>query len=186
MPLFNSPARYGAATKVFHWATVALFSFQLLSALVMTRLGDDGAAAGLGRDSWYNWHKTLGLVALLVAILRLAARRAGTLPSWAPTLTETEKRIVHRAEQALYLAMFAMPVSGFVFVMAGGYGVQFAGMIAMPNPIGRWESLGEGARILHIAGAILLGIALATHMTIVVRHVVFLRDGLLRRILPQR
>jgi len=186
MALLSTPERYGAAAKWFHWITAALFAFQLCSGLVMTRLEEGGSAAGLGQNDWFNWHKTLGLVALVVATGRLAARRMGELPAWAPTLTEGEKRIIHRAEQVLYAAMFLMPVSGFVFVMAGGYGVQFAGLFALPNPIGRWEPLGEAARLVHIATAIALTGALVAHLGIVSRHVVLLRDGLLRRMLPQR
>lgn len=186
MPLLNTPKRYGALTKWFHWTTVLLFAFQLFSRLAMTRLDDGGTVASIGRDAWYNWHKTIGLVALLVAIFRLAARRMGELPAWAPTLTEGEKRVIHRAEQLLYIAMFAMPISGFVFVMAGGYGVQFAGAFALPNPIGRWEPLGEAARIVHVATALMLGVALLAHLGIVFRHVLLLGDGLLRRMLPQR
>ena len=91
---------------------------------------------------------------------------------------------MHRAEQALYLAMFLMPVSGFVFTMAAGYGVQFAGLGARPNPFGRGEALGEGARILHVGTGILLAAALALHLAVVFRHAVLQRDGLLRRMLP--
>ncbi len=186
MALLNTHDAYGGLTKTFHWITVGLFAFQLLSALIMLRLDDDGTVIGVGRDSWYNWHKSLGLVALLVAIGRLWARRAGELPAWAPTLTETEKRLVHRAEQLLYIAMFLMPLSGFVFTMAAGYGVQFAGLFALPNPIGRSELLGEAARILHVGCAIALGLALTAHLGVVLRHTLLLRDGLLRRMLPGR
>jgi len=42
------------------------------------------------------------------------------IPDWAPGLTAIEKRVVHRAEQMLYLVMFLMPVSGSVFTMAAG------------------------------------------------------------------
>jgi len=183
VPLLNTPERYGTLTKAFHWITVALFAFQLVSALVMTRLGDDGSMVGLDRDAWYNWHKTVGLVALLVAAGRITARQMGRLPAWAPTLTEGEKRIVHQAERLLYATMFVMPVSGFVFVMAGGYGVQFAGLFALPNPIGRWEVLGEAARVVHAGGAVLLLAALAAHLGVVLRHAILLRDGLIRRML---
>lgn len=184
MPALNSSAGYGGLTKTFHWVTVGLFAFQLVSALIMTRLDEHGAVAGIGRDAWYNWHKSLGLVALLVALGRIWVRRMGELPPWAPGLTDVEKRLVHRAEQLLYLAMFLMPVSGFVFTMAGGYGVQFAGAFALPNPIGKWAGLAAAARIVHLGCAIGLGLALAAHLGVVFRHAVVLRNGLLRRMLP--
>jgi cytochrome b561 len=186
MPLLNTPAGYGALTKAFHWAVAALFAFQLLSGPLMLRMAEGGVVLALSQDDWFNWHKTLGLVALLLAIGRILARRAGTLPDWAPTLSAFERAAVHRLEQALYFAMLLMPLSGFVFVMAAGYGVQFAGAFALPNPIGKWAPLGEAARLLHIAGAILLTGALAGHLGIVLRHTLVLRDGLLRRMLPRR
>lgn len=184
MAWLNGPSGYGGLTKAFHWLTLVLFAFQLLSALIMLRLDEHGRVLGWGGSDWYNGHKTLGLLALLVALGRLWARRAGSLPDWAPGLTDVEKRLVHRAEQALYAAMFLMPLSGFVFTMAAGYGVQFAGLWALPNPIGRWEALGEVARVVHAGTGILLALALAVHLAVVLRHAVLLRDGLLRRMLP--
>jgi cytochrome b561 len=186
VPLLNTPAGYGALTKAFHWIVVGLFAFQLLSGLVMTRLDEQGVAIGLGANDWYNWHKTLGLVALAVAIGRILARRAGSLPDWAPALTAFERRLVHRLEQLLYLAMFVMPISGFVYVMAGGYGVQFAGAFALPNPIGRIGWLAEAGKLVHLGCAIALGLALAGHLGVVLRHTLLLRNGLLRRMLPSR
>ncbi len=104
----------------------------------MVRLPEEAAAT---RDAFYNWHKSIGLVALAVALLRVWARRVGELPPWAPCLTEHERRMVHRAEQGLYLAIFTMPVTGLLHVMAGGYGVRFAGAFDLPNPFPRWEWL---------------------------------------------
>lgn len=184
MAWLSTSSGYGGLAKAFHWLTVLLFAFQLLSAQIMLRLDEHGRVIGLGGSDWYNWHKTLGLVALLVAAGRLWARRAGTLPDWAPSLTDLEKRLVHRAEQALYAAMFLMPVSGFVFTMAAGYGVQFASIWPLPNPIGRWATLGEAARLVHLGMAILLGLAVAVHLGVVLRHALWLRNGLLRRMLP--
>lgn len=185
MALLNTPTRYGALMKALHWSIAALFAFQLASSQVMTRLAEGQAALGVGQDGWYNWHKTLGLMALLLAVGRLSVRQAG-LPAWAPQLSERERGAIHHIERALYLAMFVMPVSGFVFVMAGGYGVEFAGTWTLPDPIGRAETLARAAQLVHAAGGIVLVLALAAHLGIVLRHAVMLRDGLLGRMLPGR
>ncbi|BDG72222.1 cytochrome b [Roseomonas fluvialis] len=181
MPMLNSPQGYGSLTKALHWIVAALFAVQVAAGLVMTRLPDE---SGTARDAIYNWHKTLGLVALAVALVRLWARRAGELPPWAPGLTVLDQRIVHHAERGLYLAMFVMPVSGFVYVMAGGYGVLFAGVLALPNPLPRWAWLALAGKWTHIAGALLLAAALAAHLTVVLRHTLLHSHGLLRRMLP--
>lgn len=186
MGLHNSSAGYGSLTKALHWLTVALFAFQLLSANVMTRLAPGGTGLGLGQDAWYNWHKSIGLVALLVALARMWARRQGELPPWAPALSERERAFVHRAEQVLYAAMLLMPVSGFLYVMAGGYGVRLFGIIELANPIGPWPALSGIARWAHsIAGWMLIA-ALAGHIGLVLRHQLVLRDGLLWRMWPGR
>lgn len=179
MAVFNNPLHYGAATKAFHWIAVALFAFQFVSAGVMTQLAPGQAAVGLGVDSWYNWHKSLGLVALVIAILRLANRQAGSLPDWSPALGETARRAVHWLERALYLAMFAMPLSGFVFVMAGGYGVEFADRFTLPDPIGENETLAAIAQAVHAVSGWVLALSIAGHLWLVLRH-----PGLLRRMIP--
>lgn len=183
MPLLNSAEGYGSLTKTLHWLVVGLFAIQAGSALVMTRLPEQAAA---GRDLLYNWHKTLGLVALAVALVRLWARRAGGLPPWAPCLSSADRQVVHHAERGLYLAMFLMPVSGFVHVMAGGYGVEFAGAFALPNPLPRREWLAAAGQWAHLGAAALLAAALVAHLGVVVRHTLVRRNGLIRRMLPGR
>ena len=179
--MLNTPHGYGGLTKALHWAVVLVFTFQLGSALVMTRLGQGQSAAGLTTDDWYNWHKTIGLAALLLAVARLWARQAGTLPAWADCLTEADRRLVHRAEQLLYLGMFLMPLTGLLHVMAGGYGVKLGGIWALPNPLPKMEWLGGLAAWGHVGTGLMLLAALAGHLWVVARH---LPHGLLRRMLP--
>lgn len=79
--------------------------------------------------------------------------------------------------------MFVMPLSGFAYVMAGGYGVLLFGIWALPNPIGAWPALEVIAKWVHIGAGWVLAATLAGHIGLVLRHQVFLRDGLLRRML---
>jgi cytochrome b561 len=186
MALHNSSDGYGALTKALHWLVVALFAFQFVAANIMLRLDGEATAMGMGQSTYYNWHKSIGLVALVVAVLRLLARRQGQLPDWAPALSERERSFIHRAEQALYTAMFVMPVSGFIYVMAGGYGVNLFGVWEMPNPIGAWSPLAMAAKWTHIASAYVLVATLAGHIGLVLWHTLVLRDGLIWRMLPRR
>ncbi len=186
MPLFNSPAGYGALTKWLHWLIAALFALQYLAAHIMTRMGPDGAMLGLDQSSYYNWHKSFGLVALALALARIVNRRTGALPPWAPTLNQAEQSFIHRAEQLLYTGMLVMPISGFCYVMAGGYGVKLFGAWDLPNPIGAVPWIASLAKWLHIVSGWILLMALAGHIGLVLRHHLILRDGLLRRMLPGR
>lgn len=186
MAIFNSATGYGALTKWLHWLIAALFAFQYVAAHIMTRMGPDGSALGVGQNTYYNWHKSIGLVALALAVARIVNRRTGELPPWAPTLNDTERAFIHRAEQVLYAGMLMMPVSGFFYVMAGGYGVKLFGAWDLPNPIGAVSWLASLAKWVHIAGGWIIVVALAGHIGLVLRHQFMLRDGLLRRMLPGR
>src|SRR5262249_9790915 len=186
MTMLNSKLGYGALTKLFHWLIVLLFGFQYLSALIMLQTPAEGVTLGLGQDTYYNWHKSLGLVALAVAVARLINRRAGEFPPWAPALTTLERMIVHRAEQLLYAAMFIMPLSGFLYVMAGGYGVLLFGRFDVPRVIPPSALIASIAKWVHIASRFLLLLRLGRHFGLVFGHQFGLKDRLIVRMLPGR
>jgi cytochrome b561 len=180
---FNSEAGYGRLTKICHWLIMLLFALQYGGGLIMQQLPPKAAILGLDGNELYNWHKSLGLVALLIALIRIWNRRRGSLPPWAGTLSAGERRFIHRAEQALYAAMFVMPVSGFFFVMAGGYGVLLFGTWPLPNPVGKIGWLATLAQWIHFISAWALLATIAAHIALVLRHALFVRDGLLKRML---
>ena len=186
MALLNSKTGYGALTKIFHWSIAALFALQYVSAAIMRRTSDGLTTFGVTQDNYYNWHKSLGLVALAVTVARLLNRRAGALPPWAPSLTKVEKLIIHRAEQLLYAAMLIMPLSGFVYVMAGGFGVRLFGVVDLPNAIGAVPWLAAMAKWVHVASAMLLLLPLGAHLGLVLGHHFGLRDRIINRMLPAR
>jgi cytochrome b561 len=184
MTWLNTQSGYGALTKLLHWLVVVLFAFQFTVANVMLRLDAGATQLGLSQATYYNWHKSIGLMALVVALLRLSARKRGQLPDWAPTLSARERIFVHRAEQVLYLAMFLMPVSGYLYVTAGGFGVTLFDAWELPNAMGKWQLLATAAKWTHIGGSYALLLAVAGHVGLVLRHQLILKDGLLLRMLP--
>jgi cytochrome b561 len=184
MPLVNSATGYGTLTKLFHWLIALLIVLQYTSANIMLRTPAEATSLGLGQDTYYNWHKSLGLVALLVMLARLANRRVGELPRWAPTLTLLEQRIIHRTEQLLYGLLLIMPLSGFLYVMGANYGVRLFGLWDLPNPIGPAPLVAEIGLWVHVACAMLLLLPLGTHLGLVLGHHFGLRDRLIHRMLP--
>lgn len=183
MTMTNSAAGYGTLTKFFHWAIVVLFTMQFVGGHIMTAIGFNSSFAGVDTNTYYNWHKSLGLVALLVAVLRLINRHFGQLPPWSPALSTGERRFVHHAERLLYLAMFVMPVSGWLYVMWGNYGVNFFGLWEMPRPLAKDDTLRDIAKWTHVGAAWLLLLALAGHIGLVMRHQLFRGSALLQRML---
>ncbi len=188
MQIVNSAERYGFLTKFLHWFIVLLFAFQYFSGHLMMamlhgnwQLTSKSVVLGLGMNNWFNWHKSIGLVVLAIVVLRLLNRTFTRLPDWAPKLTDGEKKAIHAYEWLLYLGMAIMPLSGFVYTMASGYGVYLFEVYNLPNPIGKWKALGETAKWVHIVSAWVIVAALAAHLFVVLRHQFFVRDNLFGR-----
>lgn len=183
MAILNSEQGYGTLTKLFHWMIVILFTLQFVGGHIMTTIGFNNSFAGVGTNDYYNWHKSLGLVALLVAIMRIINRQLGQLPPWAPTLSTGEQSFVHRVEQLFYLAMLVMPISGWLYVMWGNYGVNLFGLWEMPRPLDKDNTLRDIAKWVHICAGWVLLAAMVGHIGLVLRHQLLKKDGLLKRML---
>jgi len=186
MALHNSENGYGALTKLCHWVVVVLFVCQYGSASLMLHTPDDSTMLGLRQSTYFDWHKSFGLIVLLVMIARLINRQCGTLPPWAATMTEVEKIIVHRCEHLLYALLLVMPISGLIHVFAGGYGVRLFGLVDLPYPIGKDAAIGGLALWVHIVTSKLLLLPLGAHLFLVLGHHFGLHDRLIARMLPGR
>lgn len=184
MALMNSAHRYGSVTKFLHWLALLMFAFQYFGANVMTRVGRDQTVLGIGQDFLYDWHKSLGLLLLALMIGRFAWRCSTPLPDWSPLLSEPERRLTNRLETLMYLLLLAMPVSGYLFVMAGDYGVRLFGHWHLPNPVGQQPALAGISLALHV----LLGygalIVVSWHVGHVLKKQVFDGGSYLQRMLP--
>lgn len=180
----NTNKRYGWMTKLLHWASAVLVLNQIVVAIIMLRTPADETFAGFSQGVLYEWHKSIGLVLFAVVAARLAWRTLTPLPDWAPNLTAREKRAIHLVERGLYACMLLMPLSGFVFVMAGDFGVYFFRTWRLPNIVGPHETLALAAQWTHEIGAWLLVALLIAHWTIVARHERQHRDRYLHRMLP--
>ena len=183
MALTNSAQGYGTLTKIFHWTIVILFAAQFIGGNIMTAIGFNSSFAGIGTNDYYNWHKSLGLVALAIAILRILNRQLGQLPPWAPSLSKREQGFIHRVEQVFYLAMLVMPVTGWLYVMWGDYGVNLFGVWEMPRPLPKDDTLRDIAKWAHIGAGWVLLFGIIGHVGLVLRHQLIKKDGLLKRML---
>jgi cytochrome b561 len=184
MSLKNSNTRYGTCTKFFHWVIFIGFVMQYFVAAIMVRIKESETFWGYTQGMLYDWHKSIGLIIFGIVICRYLWRRLANLPDWAPGLSTGEKAYLHWVERILYICMFVMPISGYVFVMAGDYGVMFFGKWPLPNPIGKVEWLSTIAEYTHITTAVVIVAAWLAHMGFVFKRHCIHRDRYLRRMLP--
>ena len=184
MVLKNTDARYGLVTKSLHWIIFLLLLNQFAVATAMLYVPPGETVAGFTAGTLYNWHKSVGLIALAAACVRLVWRKTTWLPEWAPNLAADEKRAIVWIERVLYLGMFLMPMSGFVFVMAGDYGVNFFSRWELPRFIEPNSTAAVLAQRTHEVTAGLLAAGLLAHWVLITRHHRMHRDRYVQRMLP--
>src|SRR5262245_36077559 len=182
MSLFAN--RYGRVTKFLHWALFLLILNQFVVAAMMFNTPGDETTAGFSQGQLYEWHKSIGLIALVLATARYVWRKTTVLPDWAPNLSDREKRAIHRVERTLYLCMIVMPISGFLFVMTGDFGISFFNRWDLPNLIGVNPTAAAISKWTHAMTATVLGAALFVHWGITLRHQLVHRDRYAHRMLP--
>lgn len=170
--------RYTPLAQLLHWLVFLLFVTQYSLATTIDVVG-----RGSFEDFLYATHKSIGLTLLLLVFVRIWWRRNHPPPPDNLPYPQWQKRAATATHHLLYVAMVVMPVSGYVFVMAGGYGATLFGL-PVPDLIGKWEALGDLAEEVHAITGWIIGALLCMHIGAALYHQVMLKDNLISRMLP--
>lgn len=113
----NEPDRYGRVSRILHWTTAILF-------VLMIPMGV--FASMIPVDVWYRTeysvvHKTIGLIIVGLFVARIIWHRVSKKPVLDSSLKPIEKKLAHGVHIALYVLMFAVPVTGYIMTSLHGY-----------------------------------------------------------------
>jgi cytochrome b561 len=182
MKLTNTATQYGVVAKFFHWTIVLLILNQFVVGAVMTWM--KGPVAGISPSEMIGWHKSVGLLVLILVILRFAWRQATKLPDWPAGLMKWEESAIHFIERGLYTALFVMPIAGLLLSMAGGHGVSFFGLFKLPGFSKPSMHLSSTGWFLHFATSYAIAGLVSLHLAFILRRHIFEKDRFLNRMLP--
>jgi cytochrome b561 len=174
----RAPARYGAVAILLHWVTAALVFTLFVLGWRMVSL-----PLSPSKFTLYAQHKSLGLVVLALSGFRLAWRLAHRVPQ-AVDESLWRRRAAAIVHGLIYAALFALPVSGWLFNSAVGFPLSFFGVINMPPlsaPRPEWR---ETARLAHVWLGYALLAALGLHVAAALHRQFVRRDGTIARMLP--
>jgi cytochrome b561 len=159
--------RYSNATVTFHWVTVALVLTQAYLGFTFA-LSDEGPA----RDEVFVWHKTVGMIILLLTLARLAYRLKNPPPPFPPELPAWERFAAVWNHRLFYTLLIAMPIVGFIAVsgFASGPTTPIAGGIQVPVIPGVSRDTGELAGEVHEIAAFLLVALILVHIAAALKH----------------
>lgn len=184
MPLANSADRYGPVARALHWATAALIIATFALGLVADALPLAGEGALERKAAAFSLHKTAGVAALALGLLRILW--AVTQPR--PVPLHPGRRLETRAAEAvhagLYVALLAVPLTGWVHHAASEGFAPILWPLGQGLPlVPKSETVAHAAGALHFAFVWLLAAAVALHVAGALKHALIDRDATLARML---
>ncbi len=180
MPARNTSERYGYVAQGLHWLIVGLLIVQVTLAKIAA-----GLPLGLDRLALLARHKSFGITILALAVIRLGWRlydRPPPLPPM-PRWQLVAARVNHAA---LYILLFAMPITGWIMSSASNYPVSWFGLVQLPDLAAPDRALKELLKLVHKSLSYGLFALVGLHLAGALKHQLVDRDGLLFRMLPWR
>jgi len=182
MSLANTATRYGSLARSLHWLTALL----ILSAIGLGLYGEDlpfDSSEALAAKAWiYSLHKTIGVAAFFVALLRILW--AITHPRPVPLHPERrlENLLAETVHWSLYMAMLLMPLSGWVHHAAVDGFAPILWPFGQGLPfVPKSEAVATAATALHAVMSKVLIASVLLHVLGAVKHAVIDRDVTLAR-----
>lgn len=176
MQIKNSLSRYGFIAIALHWIIAILIIALLALGLYMVAL-----PISLEKLKLYGWHKEYGILALMLAMLRIMWRLANITPLLSLPLWERlAARTVH---WAFYGFMFAMPITGWLITSAAGLPVSFFGLFVLPDLVSANNDQMKLFQEIHEWLGYGLIATIVLHTCAALKHHFINKDDILRRML---
>jgi cytochrome b561 len=183
MPALSPPRpadRYNAPQRLLHW---------LMALIILVAIGLGLYASYLQpgtplRRELLFIHKSLGMTALVLVVLRILYRAMAGAPDYFPALSKLNVVVANGAHLMLYGLMLAMPFSGYVTSVAEGHEVPWFGLFEWPLILPRDDVLANAGELIHLWGAYALYVLLVAHIGAVIWHQWIKKDGVLARMMP--
>ncbi|MFG6458130.1 cytochrome b [Roseateles sp. BYS96W] len=176
----SNATRYTPVAVVLHW----LLALAIVGAFCVGVYMSD-LPFSMTRVKLYNWHKWAGVTILALSALRLLWRLANRPPA-DPPMPKWQARAAHGVHLLLYVAFFAVPLTGWAMSSAKGFPIVWFGVLPLPDFVPKDHDLGELLTQVH--GALAWGLALLVlaHVGAALKHQFIDRDGLLARMSLRR
>lgn len=171
--------RYRPSQRVLHW----LMAIVIISALILGLYCSYLVQGTPLRRALLDVHKSLGMTALVLIAIRLPLRLSFGEPANRQPLGIFIHYAARCTHMLLYALMILMPLAGYTTSAAGGHDLPWFGLFQWPDLLPLDKPLEKVAAEIHEYGAYSLYAILSLHVLAALWHHLFLRDGVLRRML---
>jgi cytochrome b561 len=168
--------RYSRTAIALHWLIAVAVIGQFTWGWWMQEIPKQ--PPGLRVDA-FNLHKSIGLTILALMCVRLLWRWRHPAPPL-PPLPRWQAGLARTTHVLLYVALFVMPLAGYLGSVFSGYPVKYFGVTL---PAWGWNdpALKDLMSAVHFATSWVLAGAVALHVAGAVKHWVIERDDLVAR-----
>jgi cytochrome b561 len=171
---------YPVTSKLLHWLIAICVLTTAPVAIAMVRV-----SKGPTQDALYNFHKSLGVLILILMILRLINRFAVGAPIADPGIEPWQKTLSSIVHTSLYVLLLAMPIVGYIANSVYGASTPFFGLFDLPPIAGKNEALATQLFTIHRWVGWLVIVLVLTHVSAALYHYFIRRDNVLQRMLPR-
>lgn len=179
MQVRNTTLRWGVVSQSFHWIIVAL----IITQYILAEAAED-MPLGLEKFATLARHKSIGITILILAVLRLLWRWMNPTPELPTTLKPYQRTLARFTHYALYVFLFAQPITGWIMSNAANFPVSYFGWFTLPDLV---EPNKEFAKVMEDVHKTLFKCLVAVaclHVFAALWHHFRLKDSVLRRMLP--
>ncbi|WP_371179744.1 cytochrome b [Chelativorans sp. J32] len=184
--LRNSRLSYGLVAILFHWAIAILFLGQIGLGYLTQATADDPRL----QFNLYQWHKSVGFLILLLALLRLGWALSGAKPKPVAGTSVSEALAARIAHSTLLAMTILVPLTGWAIASTSPLMIpSFAfNLVLVPDlPLARSDEAEALWSNIHAVLAYASGILAAAHAGAALYHQFARRDGtLMRMFTPSR
>lgn len=175
----NTESTYGALSKFLHWTIVVLIIAQYVIIEAAEDLPD-----GPGKFEMVTRHKSLGMLILALALVRIAWKAVNKGHPVPVTMPRPQKIAAAAGHGLLYLLVLAQPISGWMMSSAANYPVTFFGLFQFPAIVAPNEGMHETYEELHEFLFSTIVVIAVVHVLAALYHHFVQKDDTLRRMLP--
>lgn len=177
----NTIGAWGAPAKLLHWVVAVLVLGQICLGWVAVNWRLSPTKLDL-----FVWHKSIGMVILLLMVARIAWRLVNVAPSLPAGMGPLERRAARVSHVLLYLLLLVMPLSGWIINSAANIPFRIFWMVPLPAVVQPDKALADATARAHLAFFVALSLLLVVHIGAALRHHFVKRNDVLKRMLPRR
>ncbi len=175
----SSRLRYGAATQLFHWLTVALVG----TAYIVSPGGGETRVYSAAFDTARQTHETIGILLFGLVLMRILWRLYEPTPE-PPPMAPWMKLSASAAHLALYALLLAIPLTAIAGAWLENHPLTIFGIGNIGPMLSPVPGLGQSVAYIHtILGNVIIWLA-GFHAAAALFHHYFMRDNILTSMLP--